>query len=109
MFVIVIVIVIVIMIVIVIVMPPTLLCTIKVLYIMPVVTGFYHFSLQQPLSGLGVLVDHLLVCQLLNHHHLPVLAVLLDKEDYFVCLLAMALSSTTLWVLSFFLSPIART
>ena len=63
------------------------LCTITVLYIVPAVIRFYYFSLKQPLSSLGVLANHLLVCQLLSHHHLPVLAVPLVKEDYFVCLL----------------------
>ena len=52
------------------------------------------------LSATSVFADHLLVCQSLSHHHLSVLAVPLDKEDYFVCLLAMALLSAMVWVLS---------
>ena len=35
-----------------------LLCTASVLYIMPTMIGFYHFSLQLLLFGLGVLIDH---------------------------------------------------
>ena len=53
------------------------------------------------MSSLGVLADHLLVCQLLSHHHLHVLAVPLDKESYFVCLFAMTFLSAMMWVLSF--------
>ena len=52
------------------------------------------------MSGLGVLADHLLVCQSLSHHHLPMLAVPPDKEDYFVCLLAVAFLYATVRVLS---------
>ena len=53
------------------------------------------------MSSLGVLADHLLVCQSLSHHHLHVLAVPLDKESYFVCLFAMTFLSAMMWVLSF--------
>ena len=35
-----------------------LLCTTRVLYIMPVVTGFYYFSPSLPLSSLGILANH---------------------------------------------------
>ena len=42
---------------------PFLLCMAKPLFIVPAVTEFYYFSFEQPLSGLGVLADHLLVCQ----------------------------------------------
>ena len=61
------------------------------------------------MSSLGVLADHLLVCQSLSHHHIPMLAMALDKEDYFVCLLVVTLFSATVRVLSLslFLSLIA--
>lgn len=35
----------------------------KPLFIVSAITGFYYFSLEQPLFGLGVFADHLLVCQ----------------------------------------------
>ena len=38
-------------------MVPHLLRMAMVLYILPAVTGFYHFSLSPPLSGLGVLAN----------------------------------------------------
>ena len=52
------------------------------------------------MSSLVVLADHLLVCQSLSYHHIPMLAMALDKEDYFVCLLAVTLFSATMRVLS---------
>ena len=54
--------------------------------------------------GLGVLADHILVCQSLSHHHFPALVVPPEKEDYFLCLLAMTLLSAMVWVLSLSLS-----
>ena len=35
-----------------------LLCMVKFFYILSAVTGFYHFSFQLPLSGLGILADY---------------------------------------------------
>ena len=41
--------------------PP--LCTAKLLFIVPTMIEFYHLNLEQPFFSLGVLADHLLVCQ----------------------------------------------
>ena len=69
---------------------PPLLCMARVLYILPIVTDFYHFSLQLPLSGFECFYQPLLVCQLSSHHHLPVLAAPLPitKQRRLFCLLA---------------------
>ena len=69
---------------------PPLLCMARVLYILPIVTDFYHFSLQLPLSRFECFYQPLLVCQLSSHHHLPVLAAPLPiiKQRRLFCLLA---------------------
>ena len=54
---------------------------------------------------MGVLADHLLICQSLSHHHLPMLAVTPNKETIlFVYLLCYSVSA-----LSLFLSLMACT
>ena len=86
-----------------------LLCTTRVLYIVLAVTDFYYFSLQLPLSGLGVLTDHhwFVNCSTsttylcwLCHSLSP------NKEGYFVRLFAVALLPATVWVLSLSLHPL---
>ena len=80
-----------------------LLCTTRVLYIVLAVTDFYYFSLQLPLSGLGVLTDHhWFVNYLTSTTYLCWLCHSLspNKEGYFVRLFAVALLPATVWVLS---------
>lgn len=80
-----------------------LLCMVKVFYILSVVTGFYHFSFQLPLSGLGILADYhwLINCPATTTYLCWLLySPSLDKEYYFVCLLTVAFLSTTVWVFS---------
>ena len=52
-----------------------LLCTTEAPYILLVVAGFTILPLNHFCLDVGVLPDHALVCQLLNHHHSPALAV----------------------------------
>ena len=52
-----------------------ILCTARALYILPAVTFFTILPFNYFCLDLGVLPNHLLVCQLLGHHHLLVVAV----------------------------------
>ena len=64
-------------------------------------TGIYYFSPQLPLSGVSVLTDHLLVvnCSATTTYLYWLCCSLLpDKENYFVCLLAMAFLPVTVCV-----------
>ena len=78
-----------------------LLCTASVLYIMPTMIGFYHFSLQLLLFGLGVLIDHYwFVCASCVTPRYQT-----KKTILFVCLFAVAPLPATVWILSLSLYP----
>ena len=59
-------------------------------FILPTVKSIYYFTLNCFCLGVGVLPDHPLVCQLLSHHHFPVLAVPhpITRQRVLFCLLA---------------------
>ena len=84
-------------------LPPPPLCTRqRTPFIMPAVIGFYYFGPQQPLSGLDILADH--------HWSVYVpLPIARQKENYFICLSAMAPFPAMVWVSSLSLSLMACT